>query len=123
MTPQELLDKIEQYANAVAEAEGQNLEYCPSVDFSYLPDVVACALDKEDFLKYVTDIYQDIFDWEDGYEESLHFLARNNRVLPDELASSTFAEISEYVKDNWDRISQEILDICKGYYDEYVIEE
>ena len=119
MTPQELLDKIEQYANAVAEAEGQNLEYCPSIDFSYLPDIVALMLDVYDKVFWLDETYGSYDKW----EESLHFLARNNRVLPDQLSTATFAEISEYVKDNWDRISQEILDICKGYYDEYVIEE
>ena len=116
MTPQELLDKIEQYANAVAEAEGQNLEYCPSVDFTLLPDIVACTLDA-----------QGIVDWLHSYEYNLevwvgnlHFLAENSRVLPKYLSDSSFKYIYEYINEYRERIFDEILDICKGYYDEYV---
>jgi len=119
MTPQELLDKIKFYADAVADAEGQNLEYCPSMDFTLLPDIVACTLDA-----------QGIVDWLHNYEYNLeawignlHFLAENSKVLPKYLACSTFKYIYEYINDNWDSISKEILSICKGYYEEYVIEE
>ena len=92
----------------VGDIAGQNLPYCPSIDFSVIPTVINATFDGHDC---------------SDDESDLRFLIDNGRFLPVELKGSTLEDIVKYIKDNRESIFKEILETVAGYYEEYMNHE
>lgn len=108
-----LLSDMTEIANAIAEEAGHNLPYCPSVDLSIFPYVVALTLDRDEMHEY--EFMKD----ENEVLDTLHFLAENGRILSESLADAPMKEIVSYVREHQEEIFKEIRKDCEGYYEEF----
>lgn len=89
---QNLLDKIEDIYNAIAEEAGMNMSYNESINGSVYPSVIRVAMGETD---------EHLFD-------DLKFLAENEHIIPKEFKDATKEELIDYVMHHEDPILNEI---------------
>lgn len=107
MDTNEVMNLIDKAADAIAEAQGMNVNYCESMDMDLFPVVV----------KVIGDDYDE--DEIEGVLSDLRFLAMNGRLIPEELKDATYEEIQAYLIENKEEILEEIAGDCLWYIDEY----
>lgn len=117
MGTDELTSLIDEVADLIAEAKGQNVPYCESMDVSYLPLIIDIAGDAG-----TEDILNDYDASEENLLGDLRFLARNGRVLPENLAEADFETFRAYAKEHRDELFREIQEIFEDYRKCYAAE-
>lgn len=112
---QKVWDDMDAIAEAVAEEAGQNLPYCPSIDFSVFPYLVALLFDEEQRKANGCDF----LDQGDETLNTLRFLADNGRLIPTTLKGADMETYEKYIRYHEDGILDEIREDIEGYYEEY----
>jgi len=107
-----LRDYVDETAEYVADKKGMNVSYCESIDlgdtFPTLLDVAIGDYDEDD-ASYI--------------EQTLRFLAENGRYLPESLKEEPFETLVAYVRNNEDKILNDIRSECDSYQAECGEEE
>ena len=107
-------DELNSLIDAVVDAE-DNPSYCLEMDVMHLPVLASLAL-TGDFDLYLEDTTNVSFD---DCVSDMHFLAKNDYMLPESLKDASFEEIRDYAVKNKAEILEHILRIFQDYYDEY----
>ena len=102
MNEYDILDLIAETADVIADYHGMNVPYCESMDMSLFHQPVLAMLEDDD-----------------AYLGDLQFLAKNNRLLPEELADATMEQFQEYCKEHREKILSEIESECQAYLNAY----
>lgn len=100
-------------ADAIAEEEGQNVPYCASMDFSYLPQILKAIMSDDEL--HENDLEKPV---DSDLLDDLRFLARNNRALPEELSESSLEDIRTYIRKHLEDILSDIRSICEEDYED-----
>lgn len=113
---QKVWDDMDAIAEVVAEEAGQNLPYCPSIDFSVFPYLVALLFDEEQRKANGCDF----LDQGDETLNTLRFLADNGRLIPTTLKGADMETYEKYIRYHEDDILDEIREDIEGYYEDSV---
>ena len=114
--PFDLLDKIDEAAEVIADRYGMNVPYCESMVISYSPQIIEATLteDEKNELEELTP--------ENDLLDTLRFYARNNHYLPDSLKDASMEEFNSYLAAHKQEVYKEILDEIKHYCHESIEE-
>ena len=123
MREDDILDLIAETAAAIADYCGMNVPYCESMDMSLFHTPVYAMMDDYDFNDFIEEEARTWNESKDKYLEDylsdLHFLAENNRILPDSLEDASLEEIRAYCEEHRDEILDEIEEECNNYLEAY----
>lgn len=111
----QLWNDLEAIQEAVAEEAGMNLPYCPSIDFTAFPYILALLFDEDELTRDVRETLGD----ETAVLETLRFLAENDRIISRELRYQSLGHIRTWIRSNEDKVLAAIRETIEGYYEEY----
>ena len=111
----QLWNDLEAIQEAVAEEAGMNLPYCPSIDFTAFPYILALLFDEDELTRDVRETLGD----ETAVLETLRFLAENDRIISRELRYQSLGHIRTWIRSNEDKVLAVIRETIEGYYEEY----
>ena len=109
INPFDLLDKIDEAAEVIADRYGMNVPYCESMAVSYFPQIIEATLteDEKNELEELTP--------ENDLLDTLRFYAWNNHFLPDSLKDASMEEFNSYLAAHKQEVYKEILDEIEHY--------
>ena len=111
----QLWNELDTIQEAVAEEAGMNLPYCPSMDFTAFPYILALLFDEDELTRDVRETLGD----ETAFLETLRFLAENDRIISREVRYQTLGHIRTWIRSNEDKVLAAIRETIEGYYEEY----
>lgn len=111
----QLWNDLDTIQEAVAEEAGMNLPYCPSIDFTAFPYILALLFDEDELTRDVRETLGD----ETAFLETLRFLAENDRIISREVRYQTLGHIRTWIRSNEDKVLAAIRETIEGYYEEY----
>lgn len=111
----QLWNDLDTIQEAVAEEAGMNLPYCPSMDFTAFPYILALLFDEDELTRDVRETLGD----ETAFLETLRFLAENDRIISREVRYQTLGHIRTWIRSNEDKVLAAIRETIEGYYEEY----
>ena len=109
-------DYIIEMGEKIQEAMSPNVDYAPSIDLTFLPEIVVMAFSNKKRKEWQKDNNVNNKDMIDA----MHFLVRNKRVLPSFLAEAGMQSLMSYIKKNKSVIFHRIYMIYREYYKLYI---
>lgn len=111
----QLWNDLDTIREAVAEQAGMNLPYCPSIDFSSFPYILALTFDKDELTRDMREMLDD----EPAVLDTLQFLAENGRIISREMQNQSLDHIAAWIRSNEDEVLALVRETIEAYYEEY----